>query len=139
MIRLLLILHFLGLAMGLAVPLANIVMSGLIAGATPPEKGVLGRFPMRMSRVGYIGLTTLWVTGVSMVFAKYGGFAALPRTFFIKLTAVALLTVTVAYAFTLERRIRKGDMAAVARIEVVGKIAALFALIAVVFAVLTFD
>src|SRR5258706_6863169 len=93
--RVLLIMHFLGLAMGLSVPLANMVLRGMIAKATPPERVVLGGFPPLMSRLGRIGLAILWITGVTMVFTKYGGFAGLPWQFNAKLTAVVLLTVTV--------------------------------------------
>ena len=68
----LLILHFLGLAMGLSVSFANIVMGGLIARAAPAEKAVLGRFPPVMSRIGRAGLTLLWVSGVILLYTKWG-------------------------------------------------------------------
>ncbi len=138
LIRVLLILHFVGLAMGLSVSIANLVMSLIIARAAPPEKPILGRFPPMMSRVGYAGLTTLWVTGLLLVFTKYGGFSRLPPQFLFKLSAVVLLTVTILYIAGQERRIRKGDMTAIARIERAGKIAGTLALLAIVFAVLTF-
>jgi len=134
-----LVLHFLGLALGLSVPFSNMVMAGLIARAAPPEKAVLGRFPPAMSRVGKIGLVLLWVTGPILLYNKWGGFAAMPWTFHAKLTAVVLLTLTVGYIHLLETRMRKGDASAALRIEAVGKFALMCALIAVVFAVLTFN
>src|SRR5436190_3788066 len=112
--------HFLGLAMGLAVPFANITMMGLISRAQPPEKLVLGRFPLAMSKVGKIGLLLLWATGITMVFTRWSGFSTLPRTFDVKLTAVLLLTITVGYIHYLETRIRKGDVAAIVRIQLAG-------------------
>ena len=135
----LLILHFVGLALGLSVSFANFVMSGLIGAAAPAEKAVLGRFPPRMTQLGRIGLTVLWATGATLVYTKWGGFAALPWQFHAKLTAVVLLTVVVVYIYLLERRIRSGDASALPRIETAGKAAIVLALIAVVFAVLTFD
>jgi len=63
----LLILHFLGLAMGLSVSFSMMVMGGLIKKAAPSEKAVLGRFPPMMSRVGHIGLALLWISGLGMV------------------------------------------------------------------------
>ena len=135
----LLILHFVGLAMGLAVPFSSIVMQGLVAKAAPPERPVLMRFPPAMSRVGDIGLTLLLVTGVAMVFTKYGGFAIMPWQFHVKLTAVALLIALVGYIHVLQGKARKGDAAAAARIPIVGRVTFLLALTAVVFAVLTFD
>jgi hypothetical protein len=137
-IRVLLILHFVGLAMGLSVSFANLVMRGIINRAAPPERAILGRFPPAMSRVGHAGLTLLWVTGALLVFTKYGGFSRLPPQFFIKLSAVVLLTVTVLYIAGQERRFKNGDLTAIPRIERAGKLAGLLALIAIVFAVLTF-
>jgi hypothetical protein len=137
--KVLLMIHFLGLAMGLAVPFANMTMMGLISKAQPPEKLVLGRFPLAMSKVGKIGLLILWATGITMVFTRWSGFSTLPRTFDVKMTAVLLLTITVGYIHYLESRVRKGDVAAIVRIQAAGKIALVLALTAVVFAVLTFN
>ncbi len=50
-----------------------------------------------------------------------------------------LLTVTVGYIDFQERAVRKGDKTALGRIERAGKIAGAFALIAVIFAVITFN
>ena len=135
----LLVLHFLGLAMGFSVSAANIVMAGLMAKSTPAECLTFGRFPPVMSRVGDIGLVILWVTGATMLYTKWGGIGSMPWQFHAKLTAVLLLTLTVGYIHSLQRLIRGGDAAAAARLQTVGKFATLFALIAVIFAVLTFD
>ena len=137
--KILLMLHFLGLAMGLAVPFANIALAGLMAKAAPPEKMILGRFPFAMSKVGKIGLTLLWVTGVAMVFTRWKGFGNLPSMFHWKLTAVILLTITIGIISMLEMKAKKGDVAVIARIQVVGKIAMALGILAVVFAVLTFN
>jgi hypothetical protein len=137
--KILLMFHFVGLAMGLAVPFANIVMVGIMTKAQPAEKMVLGRFPLAMSKVGKIGLLLLWATGITMVFTRWGGFSTLPRTFMFKLTAVVLLTISVGYIHFLETRIKKGDAAAMVRIQLVGKIAFALGITAVVFAVLTFN
>jgi hypothetical protein len=137
--KILLMTHFIGLAMGLAVPFANIALMTVMAKAQPAEKMVLGRFPLAMSKVGKIGLLILWTTGITMVFTRWSGFETLPKTFMYKLTAVVLLTITVGYISILERRIKKGDAAALVRVQLVGKIAFLFGVAAVVFAVITFN
>ncbi|MEP7381724.1 MAG: hypothetical protein ABI910_08565 [Gemmatimonadota bacterium] len=134
----LLILHFLGLAMGLSVSFANMVMAGLISTAEPPERAVLGRFPPVMGRVGKIGLATLWVTGLLMFMSRGTPFAAMPWQFHAKLTAVTLLTLLIVYIHRLERRARTGDRAAAARIPNVGRGSLALAVTAVIFAVLTF-
>ena len=137
--QVLLILHFLGLAMGLAVSFSGMVMQGLIDKAAPADKAVLARFPPAMSRVGDIGLVLLWATGLTLVFTKWGGFGVMPWTFHVKLTAVVILTALIGYIHSLMRKARNGDAAAAAQIKSVGRVAFLFALTAVVFAVLTFD
>jgi len=137
--EILLILHFVGLAMGLAVPFSNMVMQGVAANAPPAEKTVLARFPPAMSRVGDIGLTLLLVTGVTMVFTKYGGFAGMPWQFQVKMAAVVLLVALVGYIHTLMGKARRGDATAAARIPAVGRVTFLLGLTAVIFSVLAFD
>ena len=138
----LLILHFLGLAMGLSVSFANIVMVGLINKAAPGERPVLGRFPPAMSRVGTIGLTLLWATGLTMFFTKWGGFGnlgSMPWQFHLKLGLVVVLTGVVTYIHALERKVKAGDASAMTRLQAVAKIATLLAVVIVVLAVLSFD
>jgi hypothetical protein len=140
--QILLMLHFLRLTMGLSVPFANMVMAGLIAKASPAEKPVLGRFPPIMGRIGTTGLALLWVTGLSMLILKWGGFGNLgdmPWQFHVKLTLVVVLSALVGYIQVLERRFRKGDAAAMATIQTLGKFAFLTAVTIVIFAVLAFS
>jgi len=137
--RLLLILHFLGLAMGLSVSFSSMVMASLMGRSTPADQAVLARFPPAMTRVGDIGLVTLWITGLTLLFSKWGGFAAMPWQFHVKLTAVVILTGLVGVIHTLMRKARNGDAGAMKLIPVVGRIAFLMALTAVTFAVATFD
>jgi hypothetical protein len=134
----LMVVHFLGLAMGLSTGFANMVMAGLIARAAPADKGVLARFPPAMGRVGQIGLAMLWVSGLAIVYTRYGTFSILPRTFIVKLAAVVLLTIAVAYIQVLMPGAQRGDAAAMARIQLLGRLTAPLAIIAIIFAVLTF-
>jgi len=135
----LLVLHFIGLGMGLSVTFGNIVMLGLITSAAAPEKPVLARFPPAISKVGQVGLALLWVTGATMAYTKWSGIGSMPWTFDVKLSAVVLLTLSVAYITRLEARVHRGDAAAAAQIQTIGKITGVCALTAIIFAVLTFD
>jgi hypothetical protein len=137
--RVLVVLHFIGLGMGMSVGFANMVMAGVIGRAAPAEKGVLGRFPPAMSKIGVAGLALLWISGIAIVMTRYGGFAILPRTFIYKLIAVVLLTLTVAYIEVLFGRVRKGDTAALGTIQILGRLTGLFSLTAIIFAVITFS
>ena len=137
--QVLLILHFVGLAMGFAASFANMVMGGLIGKAAPPEKAVLGRFPPIMGLIGRIGLALLWVSGLTLTYTKYGGPESLPFVFVLKLVAVVLLTVAVGTLYVLERKVHRGDLASASRVPVVGMFAMSMALLSVVLAVVTFD
>jgi hypothetical protein len=137
--QLLLVLHFLGLAMGFSVGFSNIVMGTLIQKAPPAEKAVLGRFPLAMSRVGDIGLALLWVTGLTLTYTKWSGIGSLPWQFHAKLTAVVLLTLSIGFVHSQQAKLKRGDTSVMPRIEAAGKITMLLAILSVVFAVLTFD
>lgn len=137
--QVLLIFHFIGLTMGVAVPFANIAMAIVMSKATPAENQILIRFPLVMSKVGKTGLSLLWVTGLAMVFTKWKGFSNLPWAFHAKLTVVVLLTIAVGYISILERRFKKGDQSAIETVKKVGGVAFALALVAIVFAVLTFN
>ncbi len=125
--------------MGFAASFGNAVMAGIVAKAAPQEKPVLGRFPPAMVRFGSIGILLLWVTGLTMVFTKWGGFAVLPWQFHAKLTAVVLLTLNLGNIHRIMAKIRKGDAAAAASLPTAGRIGMVLAITAVIFAVLTFD
>lgn len=134
----LVITHFIGLSLGMSVGFANMVMAGLIAKAPAQEQQVLQRFPPAMGKLGVIGLVLLWGSGLAIVFTRYGSFEILPRTFVIKLAAVVLMTIIIAYIHVLQARVAKGDTASLARIQVLGRITGPLALIAIIFAVITF-
>lgn len=136
--QILLFLHFLGLVMGFSVSFGNMVMGGLIASAPPQNKPVLAAFGPKISRIGDIGLVLLWTTGLTMVFTKYDGFGGLPWQFHAKLTAVVLLTLVIGFIHSQMRKASQGDAAAIAKMQVAGKIAFVLALTAVLFAVLSF-
>ncbi len=137
--KILLMLHFIGLALGFSVSISNGVMLGIITKAAPGERPVLARFPPAMSKVGRVGLLLLWLTGLTMLYTRWAGFDGMPWQFHVKLTGVVLLTITVLYMGKLEGQIHRGDTAAAAKLPSFGKAASLFALTALVFAVLTFN
>lgn len=137
--KLLLILHLLGLALGLAVPFANLILARVIAASPPAERPILGRAAFAMGRLGDIGLPLLWATGLTLVFTKHGGFSALPGTFHAKLGAVLLLTLSVGVIHMSKRKAMHGDAGALARIQMLGKFNLLCALAAVTLAVITFE
>jgi hypothetical protein len=136
--HILVIVHFIGLALGFASGFGNMVLAGVIAKAAPQEKPILRRVAPALGRLGVIGIILLWASGIAIVMTRYGGFAILPRPFIYKLTAVVLLTITVIYINVLQPRAQGGDAAAMARIETLGRLSGPLSLLAVIFAVITF-
>ena len=136
--RILLIFHFLGLAMGLAAPILNLVLASMMKTATPADMGAFGKLRVRVARVSETGLALLWITGLTMVFRKYGGFSGLPWTFHLKLTAVVVLTVCVALIRVQMKQAMAGDAGAPGRMQAIGTVALLASLTALVSAVVTF-
>lgn len=134
----LLIFHFIGMAMAFSAAFGMLVMNGLMDKAAPAERAVLARFPPAIARVRDIGLLFLWVTGLWMLFGRWGGFGGLPWPFHAKITAVVLITGLVGYSHMLARKAREGDAGAAARIRTAGFAASFLALVALIFAVLTF-
>ena len=137
--QLLLILHFIGLALGFSATVVNTVLPGVMAGAEAAEVRGLGRLRPVMASVGGAGLLVLWVTGLLLLSLKWGGFRAMPWQFHVKFTAVVGLTLGVGMAHALQARLRRGDAAAASRLPVVGRLILVMSLTAVTFAVLTFS
>lgn len=138
----LLILHFLGLGAGFAVSVGNNVVMMLAAKAPPAEAAGLRRFPPFMTRVGDVGLALLWITGIALLWTKYGGadgIAALPWPFWAKIICVVLLTALVGMIHMTVARIQRGDMSVAARMPIFGRIGAVLLLLIVIFAVMAFD
>ena len=76
--KILLMLHFIGLALGFSVSISNGVMLGIITKAAPGERPVLARFPPAMSKVGRVGLLLLWLTGLTILYTRWAGFDGMP-------------------------------------------------------------
>lgn len=137
--RALLVLHFLGLAMGFAAGFGHMVMAGLMAKATPDERRALAKFPPAIARVGDVGLVLLWLTGLTLVFQKWGGFGEMPGLFHAKLTTVVLMTLVIGFVHSQAKKVAAGDAGAIARTEVAGKVIFVLAVTTVALAVWTFN
>jgi hypothetical protein len=132
-------LHFVGLALGVGSGFAQIAVGILIGRATGPDRAVLFRMRPALGQMGGIGLALLWITGLTLVFTRWGGFGSLPGVFHAKVTAVVLLTGMVGYSHRLLKQARLGDASAPRRLETAGKIMLLLSLTAVALAVYAFN
>jgi uncharacterized membrane protein len=138
----LLILHFLGLALGLGTSFAMITL-GIAASKLPPEER--GAFMLRaslLSKNGSIGLALLILSGLGILFYRgvgnvmqWGGGA-----FHAKLTLVVVLAGLVGYMQVLLKKARQGGGPAVmAKLPAVGRIALLTSVAIVILAVIAFE
>ena len=132
-----LIFHFLGLALGFGGGFANGILAMLMGKATPEDAAVLARVPPLASRLSDIGRVLLWVTGIILVFSKWN-IGAMPVMFWIKIVAVLVLTGNSGYMHMLKGKAKAGDTAAAALIPKLGPINMVAAIAAVVFAVFAF-
>jgi hypothetical protein len=135
----LLFLHFVGLMLGAAGGFASaIVMRRALALPADEAKVLRGLGPI-LSKVSATGVAVLWVTGLILVWTKWGGFESLPQMFWVKAIFIASLTVMTALIQLTYAEIRKGNPAAAARLPRFGPMAGISALLAVLFAVLAFN
>jgi uncharacterized membrane protein len=133
-----LIVHFLGLAMGLGSSFAFMFL-GMARSKMEKEEGkkfALNTFAM--SSMGHIGLTLLIISGFYLITPFWSALAAMPMLI-AKLALVFTLTLTVIILSVYSRRAKKGDTEAhLKKIENLGKVSLLSGIAIVVLAVLIF-
>jgi len=80
----------------------------------------------------------LWITGLALVWGKWGGFGSLPGMFWVKLAFVITLTVVIGLIHQAYAALRRGDASAAARLPKLGPAAGVSSVLAVLFGVLAF-
>jgi uncharacterized membrane protein len=141
MLDLWLIIHFIGLALGVGTGFAVLTLGLATRDMPPAERGNFMRRASILGKNGSIGLLLLIVSGLGLMMGRgidvvmaWGG-----PMFHIKLTLVVILIGTVGYLQVLMRRSRSADgAAAAARMPLVSRIVLLLGLSIIVFAVLAF-
>jgi hypothetical protein len=99
-----------------------------------PTREALLSLMQVFGRVGRIGLLLFWITGPWMFIDRYGGdFGAMPRTFHVKLAFVLVATIAIVVIDYTPRRFN-GNV-----VRVGGMVGALSLVLALVFAVATFN
>ena len=136
--QILIMLHFFGLGAGFAASIGNFTVLQLVR-ASPGDAPTLGKVTARLTRVGQTGLATLWLTGLLLVWTKYGGPAGVPGLFWAKLACVVVVTAGVVMLDLTLKRVRNGDAAAAARLPLFGATTSAFLVLTVIFAVLAFS
>jgi uncharacterized membrane protein len=138
--EILLMLHFMGLGAGSAAAIGNFAVMLTVNKSPAQDAPTLTRVQPYLTRAGDIGLGLLWITGIIMVFTRWGGPGNLPTAFWWKLLFVVLLTIVVGLMHMMLGKVKRDrDMAAAARLPLFGRIASLCLILVTVFAVVAFN
>ena len=134
----LLALHLIGLVIGAGSGFATGVVIGEAAKRSAEEAVTLRSVGPLLSKFSAGGLLVMLLTGPALVFMKYDGFDALPHWFWAKISFVVVLTVAIGAVEVTYAQIKGGNLAAESRLAILGPIAGLSSMLALIFAVLAF-
>jgi protoporphyrinogen IX oxidase len=134
----LLIIHFAGLMLGAGGGLGSTVVTAQARAMPPEQAGPLRSVGPALARMSTVGLILLLLSGPALVSMKYGGFAAMPTMFWVKLVFVGTLTLAAILIEVTYARVKKGDVKAAALLPGLGPVAGISSVLAVIFAALAF-
>jgi uncharacterized membrane protein len=137
----LLILHFLGLALGVGTSFAMMRLGMALRDAPAAERGQVMKYALSISKNGGAGLGLLILSGLGMLFTRGVStvFASGGPAFHVKLLLVVILSGLLGYSQVLVKRMReKQDPAAAATLQKVGPVMLFTGLGIIVSAVLAF-
>jgi hypothetical protein len=136
--EILLILHLFGFGTGMAASVGNFAIMRTVRGS-PADAPALMKLSPVLGRAGQIGLGLLWLTGIILVWSKWGGPQNLPTAFWWKFACVVILTGVSAMLGITAKQIQAGNRALAARMPIMGAAAAVLLVLVVIFAVYAFD
>lgn len=133
------LLHILMAVSGVGFGLAALLIGLAAAGKPPAENPLLGPLRIRFSRISFVSLLLLWLSGLWLYGGRYGG-AEVPALFWVKIGAVVLLTLAAGTGqWMLLRAARGGPPPNPATMMRLSRAGAGFAVLALILAVLTFS
>lgn len=132
-------LHLMALALGGAASFGIPVVASRMPTATPEMRPTLLAIMHGLSKVGRAGIGTLIVTGLLLVWLKFGGIDKMTVWFWVKMVLVVALLAGVIYAGMLFKRTMAGDTAAAQQMPRVGMINTALLLGIVLSAVFAFE
>jgi hypothetical protein len=133
----LLIVHLIGLMMGAGGGLGSTVAMRYAAALPAEQQPVVRGLGPVLAKMSLAGLALMWVTGVSMAM-MFGAIVNYPWQFWVKMAFVLTLTIAAIGIEVTYGQIRKGNAKAAARLPLLGPMAGISSILAMIFAVLTF-
>ena len=132
-----LIIHFIGLVMGLGTSFAFMFLG---IASSKMEKDEARKFSLNtfsLSKMGYIGLALLIISGLFLMAPYWNNLSAMPYLI-AKLILVLLLVIMIGIIGVIVSRAKKGDEKHLKKTETIGKLSLLTGIAIVVLAVLIF-
>lgn len=139
LINLLIALHILGLVIGMGSGMANARLGPMYGTASAEQRSLLFKIGSMLGKNGHIGLGLLWITGILVVWLKYGGVGEFTFWFWVKMVLVVALSASIGIGSSAYRKFAAGDMGASARVAIAGKISAVCGVLVIVSAVFSFQ
>ena len=137
--RILIFLHFVGLMLGATGGFGSALVMRRALTLSPEGARPLRELGPMLANVSASGVALMWLTGLALVWARWGGPENLPRLFWLKFVFVLSLTAAAVAIHLTYAAIRGGNVAAAARLPKLGPVAGLSSLLAVLLAVYTFS
>jgi len=136
----LLIIHFLGLALGVGTSFAMLTLGIATRNLAGEERLKFFRTASALSKNGSVGLALLILSGLGFLLVKGPGsvFAWGGGLFHAKLTLVLILAGLFGYSQVLQKRVRQGNTALMATLPKLGRVMLLVSICIVICAVLAF-
>jgi uncharacterized membrane protein len=133
--ELMLILHFIGLTMGLGTGFAHAFL-GTIASKMSADEAIKFRLhSLVLSRMGHIGIALLLISGFALITPYWKMLSSMPLLI-IKLSLVAILILLITLIAIATKKAKQGDAAVqLKKMEPLGKMTLLVALAIIVLAV----
>jgi hypothetical protein len=125
--------------MGVGVGIAMSRVAPKVIAAPPGERWHLWPLEKFLARVIAAGLAVLLITGPLMLWLKFGGVAGLGWSFWAKMAFVASTVVFIGLKDWAAGRLARGDESAAKLMSVSGPLAGISAVLAMLFAVITFN
>ena len=136
--ELMLVIHFIGLAMALGAGIANIFLGAVASKLEPAERGSFMSKIAILGRMGQIGLGLLLLSGFYLMTPYWSMLGEMPWLK-AKLGLVGLLLILISWVLITVRRAKKQNNPAIlARLRPLGMLNFLIAIAIVILAVLTF-
>lgn len=132
-----LIIHFIGLAMGLGASFANLFL-GMVASKLPPEDArAFALKTMELRKMGYIGISLLVLSGLYLM-SPYWRILPTTPLLIAKLLLVAVLIGLISVMSKAGDKFKAGDATQMKLLKPLGRIALIITLVIVILAVSVF-